>query len=52
MDNCRALKRYGYQHYSISSLLAQSIKRSWEQIKQMEAGEIPIKSAMSFIDEL
>ncbi len=32
--------------------MTESIKRSWEQIKQMEAGEIPTKSAMSFIDEL
>lgn len=32
--------------------MAQSIKRSWQQVKQMEAGEIPSKSAMAFIDEL
>lgn len=32
--------------------MAESIKRSWNQVKQMEAGEIPTKSAMAFLDEL
>ena len=32
--------------------LAESLKRSWEQVKQMEAGVIPVKSAMDFINEL
>lgn len=32
--------------------LADSMKRSWEQAKQMEAGKLPTKSAMTFIDEL
>lgn len=32
--------------------MAESIRRSWKQVKQMEADEIPVKSAMSFIDEL
>ncbi len=32
--------------------VAESIKRSWAQVKQMEAGTMPAKSAMSFIDEL
>lgn len=32
--------------------IAESIRRSWKQVKQMEEGEIPTKSAMSFIDEL
>lgn len=32
--------------------VADSIKRSWQQVKQMEAGEIPAKSALAFIDEL
>lgn len=32
--------------------VADSIKRSWQQVKQMEAGEIPAKSALAFIDKL
>lgn len=32
--------------------MAKSIHRSWEQVKKMEAGEVPAKSAMDFIDEL
>ncbi len=32
--------------------MAESIRRSWMQVKQMESGEIPTKSAMEFIDEL
>lgn len=32
--------------------MAESLKRSWRQIKQMEAGTIPAKSATEFIDEL
>ena len=32
--------------------LASSISRSWEEVKQMEAGVIESKSAMSFVDEL
>lgn len=32
--------------------IVESIRRSWKQVKQMEEGEIPTKSAMSFIDEL
>ncbi len=32
--------------------MVDSIKRSWDQVKQMEAGTIPTKSAMEFIDEL
>lgn len=32
--------------------MAESIRRSWRQVKQMEAGEIPSKSAIEFIDEL
>lgn len=32
--------------------MTESIKRSWNQVKQMEAGEIPTKSAMAFLDEL
>lgn len=32
--------------------LKESIKRSWEEVKQMESGLKPVKSAMSFIDEL
>ena len=32
--------------------MADSIRRSWGQVKQMEAGEIPAKSAITFIDEL
>lgn len=33
-------------------MLAESIRRSWKQVKQMEAGEIPVKSAMTFVKEL
>lgn len=33
-------------------MLAESIRRSWKQVKQMEAGEIPVKSAMTFVEEL
>ena len=32
--------------------LAASVKRSWNEIKQVEAGEIQAKSAIAFIDEL
>lgn len=32
--------------------MAESLRRSFRQVKQMEAGEIPVKSAMTFIDEL
>lgn len=32
--------------------MAESIRRSWKQVKQTEAGEIPPKSAMDFINEL
>ena len=32
--------------------MTQSIKCSLKQVKQMEAGEIPTKSALAFLDEL
>ena len=32
--------------------MAESLKRSWNEIKRIEAGEISAKSAMDFIDEL
>lgn len=32
--------------------MAQSIKRSWHEVQQIEAGKKPAKSAMAFIDEL
>ena len=32
--------------------MAQSIRNSWDQVKQMEAGKIPAKSAIDFINEL
>ncbi len=32
--------------------MTQSIKRSLKQVRQMEAGEIPAKSALAFLDEL
>ncbi len=32
--------------------LAERIRRSWEQVKHMESGTIPAKSAMDFINEL
>lgn len=32
--------------------IAESLKRSWSEVKRMEAGEVPAKSAMDFIDEL
>lgn len=36
----------------IVSAVAESIRRSWQQVKQIEAGEIPAKSASAFINEL
>ncbi len=54
-----ALVSIGEEDLSLSPLqrrrmdeMAESIKRSWKQVKQMEAGEMPAKSAMAFIDEL
>ena len=32
--------------------MANSIRRSWDQVKRIEAGELPAKSAMTFINEL
>lgn len=32
--------------------MTESIRRSWQQVKQIEADEKPAKSAMDFIDEL
>lgn len=32
--------------------MTESMRRSWHQVKQIEAGEKPAKSAMDFIDEL
>lgn len=32
--------------------ITDSIKRSWEEVKRTEAGEIQAKSAISFLDEL
>lgn len=32
--------------------VSESLRRSLQQVKQMEAGEMPVKSAISFIDEL
>lgn len=32
--------------------MSESLKKSWQQIKQMEAGILPSQSAMDFIDEL
>ncbi len=32
--------------------LTESIRRSWRQVKDMESGKLPAKSAISFIDEL
>lgn len=31
---------------------AESLRRSWDQVKQMESGAIPAKLAMDFINEL
>lgn len=39
------------QQHRIEELSA-SIRRSWQQVKQMEAGILPRKSASAFIDEL
>ena len=54
-----ALVRIGSEDVSLSPQqqrqvdeMAESIRRSWKQVKQMEAGEIPVKSARAFIDEL
>ena len=54
-----ALVSIGTEDVSLSSLqqrhideIAESIRHSWAQVKQAEAGEIPAKSAMDFIDEL
>lgn len=32
--------------------LAESINRSWRQVKEIESGNIPGKPALSFLDEL
>lgn len=32
--------------------MTESIRRSWNQVKQIEAGELQAKSAMDFINEL
>lgn len=32
--------------------MTESIHRSWTQIKQLEAGELPAKPVMDFINEL
>lgn len=54
-----ALVRIGSEDVSLSPQqqrqvdeMTESIRRSWKQVKQMEAGKIPVKSAMAFIDEL
>lgn len=54
-----ALVSLGNEDLSLSPLqqrqveeMTESIRRSWKQVKQMEAGEIPAKSAMDFINEL
>lgn len=54
-----ALVSIGREDLSISPMqqrhmdeMTESIQRSWKQVKQMEAGEIPAKSAMDFINEL
>ena len=54
-----ALVRIGNEDLSLSQAqqnhvdeAVKSIRRSWKQVKQMEAGEIPVKSARAFIDEL
>lgn len=36
----------------IVSAVTESIRRSWQQVKQIETGEIPAKSASAFINEL
>ena len=41
-----------YKHPQSLLELTASIRRSWKQVKQIEAGEIPAKSACSFINEL
>lgn len=33
-------------------MLSESFKRSWEEVKQMEAGNKEANSALNFIDEL
>ena len=50
-----ALVRIGSEDVSLSPQqqrqvdeMTESIRRSWKQVKQMEAGEIPVKSAMAF----
>ena len=32
--------------------MSDSVRKSWKQVKQMESGELPVKSAFDFIDEL
>lgn len=32
--------------------MTRSLRRSWEQVKQIEAGELTAKSALDFLDEL
>ncbi|MDE6264602.1 MAG: hypothetical protein K2M11_05590 [Paramuribaculum sp.] len=48
---CEEVNLSPNQKHHVSEI-AESISRSWKQVKQMEAGEIPVKSAMEFIDEL
>ncbi|MDE6556473.1 MAG: hypothetical protein K2K55_05860 [Duncaniella sp.] len=32
--------------------MSDSVRKSWKQVKQMESGELPVKSALDFINEL
>ena len=32
--------------------MTESLRRSWQEVKRMEAGEMPVKAAMDFINEL
>lgn len=58
-NNLYALVSIGNENINLSekkelelNALTESIKRSLMQIKQIQEGKIPSKSAMTFIDEL
>ena len=53
-DGERVLIRRNNTLYAVVKMdeMAESIKRSWRQIKETETGTIPAKSATTFIDEL
>ena len=43
---------YTWEEHEYTFQNSDQVTTSWMQVKQMESGEIPTKSAMAFIDEL